>query len=455
MRPWLRVIKWIAGIAAILFVSVVAINLFDEELYPEVAAIVRLDPPAVSEEQNAYFHLIGLAAPESEQAHAAGRKWLAEAMKAQEKALRGEKEEWPRTLALAGKIADLCSRVSDPCIRRVVEHEAAARRTIGAHQLLLRRYRELHHYPRYVEAGDQIHPARPIPSYGAARDAQRIFNIDAALRVLDGEFDAVVQDIVRDIGFSRKALAGSRSIISKMASNALLAHSLLFASELLATYPTKTSAGALKLLNELQPLTEDERRLAVALRAEQRSRWLSYKAISQNSSDQPDTELLTRFDRIWVRLFFLPNATTNWDYRTNGKRGIDLDGAPSTQFDSRPKLKEFTDALSWWDWIYGMRGKVVAAIAPYAPDNEIARMHDLDALVRAVALHAQIVTQGVKDEEIAQFLASSDKRFADPYTGKPMRWDPMERQIFFTPRNNYFIKDRIGGIAGRAGIAIR
>ena len=59
------------------------------------------------------------------------------------------------------------------------------------------------------------------------------------------------------------------------------------------------------------------------------------------------------------------------------------------------------------------------------------RLHDLDAMNRLLGLGAEIIAADVDEEGIAAFVAQSDARFFDPYSGKPMAWDATARQLSF------------------------
>ena len=58
-------------------------------------------------------------------------------------------------------------------------------------------------------------------------------------------------------------------------------------------------------------------------------------------------------------------------------------------------------------------------------------MRDLDARNRMVALAAEIFAQDVATENVAEFVAKSDARFHDPYSGKPMLWDVASKRLSF------------------------
>src|SRR6185295_20120590 len=71
-----KILKWVLnaglavlGIAVVLAGLELLVNsrLFDEAPNPEIAAFMQIEASRVPDEQNAYFQLVGLAAPESAQ----------------------------------------------------------------------------------------------------------------------------------------------------------------------------------------------------------------------------------------------------------------------------------------------------------------------------------------------------------------------------------------------------
>ena len=50
---------------------------------------------------------------------------------------------------------------------------------------------------------------------------------------------------------------------------------------------------------------------------------------------------------------------------------------------------------------------------------------------RLVALQAEVLAANVETGRVAAFVAESDPRFHDPYTGKPMIWNADSKQLGF------------------------
>jgi hypothetical protein len=94
--------------------------------------------------------------------------------------------------------------------------------------------------------------------------------------------------------------------------------------------------------------------------------------------------------------------------------------------------------MRFLDHLYNPVGKILTQVA--APElgedayNRL-RMHDLDAYNRLVGLGVEVLASGVAPDGVAEFVAKSDPRFHDPYTGSPMAWDASVRQLAFTAKS--------------------
>jgi len=458
----------VLGIAAVLAGLALLVNsrLFDEAPHPEIAAFVQFEAPKLPDEQNAYFHLIGLGAPEAEQPHAAGKKWLASVNDAQARRMKGEFVKWPEALGTPAKLPpDLCRPAARSCLTQARDNPDEMRKLVAANERLIARYRATHAYPAYAEPADGLlwDYFYVTPGFSVVLSAQRLFLMDAALRLQQGELKAVLADLGKEIALCRRMLAGSRSLLDKHIANRCLARSALFASEVLGRHREQAGAAGLELQELLQPLTPSERQVGDAIRHDFRGTKLGLEHLMQYPSQPLATDFWT--DKgVWTgswfgRALIQPNATFNHIYHLHkAKHAADM--APVGQLDAALlKAASEVPEPSVWTMFYNPVGKQLVHLftdAEVIPDfsEHIKRMHDLDALVRLVALQAEIVAKGVKDEDMLQFLAATDKRYANPWTGKPMQWDPKARQIYFEPRSKLYQNDKIGGAAGRTGVTL-
>jgi len=457
-----KILKWVLnaglavlGIAVVLAGLELLVNsrLFDEAPNPEIAAFMQIEASRVPDEQNAYFQLVGLAAPESAQPHAAGKQWLAEVNDVQARHLKGDFAKWPAALPGAAYLPqDPCRPEVRSCLAQARANPEEMRKLVAANERLLARYRAAYGYPGYAETAEVFIFEYPLSSFGPILNGQRLFLMDAALRIDRGELQAVIADLGKEIAFSRRMLAGSRTLIGKMIAGRHLNRAVLFAADVLANRREQAGAGARELQSVLQPLTPAERELGDVMR---------YEARLMKTGMEHNLRYPSRYDdagywaESWIgRALLQFNATFNNVYLSYKASQL-ADKAPASQMDAvLSKGKSAIPVPPDWTLFYNPVGKMqVQDMVPNLSEYT-RRMHDLDALVRLVALQAEIVAKSVKDEDVPQFLAAADKLYANPWTEKPMQWDPKARQIYFEPRTQRYRDDKTGGVAGRVSISL-
>jgi hypothetical protein len=110
-------------------------------------------------------------------------------------------------------------------------------------------------------------------------------------------------------------------------------------------------------------------------------------------------------------------------------------GLPWPQFEKEvQRLRETFDYPTKWDISVDPFGSLFLAdyVEGQLKTREMIRqMHIIDGRLRLSTLLVRIIDERIADTDIAQFLESAGPEFFDPFTGKPMRWDPKQRTIYF------------------------
>lgn len=426
-----RLAKWTLGGAAALVLLAVAMNAFDEDVHPEVKAYLEARPPAVPDERNGYFHMLGLAALHGEP-HAAGRQHAQVLAEAQTRAAASPASglEFPEMknlpLPRGEGIARQCGAEAARCLANVRADKAAARKLLAEHALLLERYRALLEYPDYVETYQPRHYKAPIGPFQPLINAQQLFHVQSALRLLEGQALQVAYDLERSLAFSRRMLAGSTTLIGKMLAAAHARRAAQFVAQALPTVARADRKALARFAQALAPLSPAERSFAQAYRAE----LAMFGSITHICSEQEAGA------DAWGAVncyFFQPNATVNRQYFTLHKLLTAMDEAPAQRLDEMRGRLEELGSFPFWSALYNPTGKVLMGVPPQFGSYAV-RVHDVDALFRLVALQAQIGERALKAAEVPAFLAESAARYGDPYSGKPMGWDAERRQLYFEPR---------------------
>jgi hypothetical protein len=108
---------------------------------------------------------------------------------------------------------------------------------------------------------------------------------------------------------------------------------------------------------------------------------------------------------------------------------------PWPQFEKEvQRLRQTFDYPSAWDISIDPFGSLFVAdyVEGQLKTREMIRqMHIIDGRLRLSTLLVRIIDENIADTSITQFLESVGPEFSDPFTGKPMRWDPKQRVIYF------------------------
>ena len=395
-------------------VLVVAANAFDEDVHPEVRAYLEARPPVVADALNGYLRIVALA---------------------------GGAGDLPLPAVPQGN-GDLCAMdAGTPCMREVRAEERAARERLAEHALLLQRYRQLPEYPLYREPPSPADAAARLPAYLRLIAGQKLFHIQSALRIDEGRAIQVAYDLERSLKFSRLMLAGSSTLLGKMIAAAHARRAALFVSQMLPELARADRKALARIAQALAPLTLAERSLVGAHRSE-----LALFAAGLRFCEAD--KLGWHPYRLASCYFFQPNATLNRHYFTAHKLVVAMEKAPTRCFEElRAALDLSSRAVPWWSILYNPVGKLrLGAGSTPARSDHLARVQDVDALFRLVALQALIGAAGIDGEEVPQFLARNAKRYGDPYSGRAMGWDPALRQLYFEPRGTGRVKRFSAGL---------
>jgi hypothetical protein len=422
----------------------IVINLRDEPLAPEAEDFMKTPPAKAAKAENAFYYVVGFEAPPAEDPYKAGVAWLDAVEAIQEKLLSGAEAPWPEQPRGLAKIEAYCFPEKSSCIRWLKE-STEGRPALTDNAAVVARYRRVLSYPAYAETLEPRSYDYPLPRYLAFSNAQRFFLLDIAQRLERGEIDEALAALRDEIAFDRRMLAGSRTLLHKMVAAAALQRTAVFASDALATYREQIGPRAAVLAEALKPLSPEERAITPGLRSE-----VIMAASALEPARWRGEKKAFGVDKVLLRPFYQHRATVNMIYRvTQAWSDVDNAAAP----DIGPafiRAKEAEPQFSVRRAIYNPVGKVLFYNSLPQPTAYFERIHDTDALVRLVALHAEIVAQDVKPDDVAAF----SKRSVNPHTGKPFAWDPTTKQLSFEPRNQHVREQKIGGAANRVAITL-
>ncbi len=455
-----KILKWTGMVILAILVLLPVINAFDEKIAPEVAGLGSVPPAPIAQGENAYFALFGFQAPSGEDMHARGVKMVAEYEKIihadpnsqtipSPDAMLGEKR-----LQFIGGDKDLCRNSPDPhkCLAYYLGRSADTVRVLADNKLMLDRYLRLTGYPHFQETLPPVTATPVILSSSPMRTAHQLLLAKIAMYVKSGKTSDALAMIRRDTVFLRRIAAEGNTLLGKLIAFSFLSADMRALSEIISMQKL-TPADIAVANNILRPLSEQERSLARAFQFEARynRNLLSTMArdgnasILQGPSDPTKSDVpgvVGRWGQPLFRLFFKPNATFN----IAGKTFIDviaLDAMKGPDYMVRLKERrgltaERERSRIRLDMVYNPVGKFIVDAALPGFYGYSSRGHNLDGLVRLVALKVLLKEKAVPDSQVEQLLGTAGPRYADPYTNCPMQWDGKKRCIYFNGMNNDF-----------------
>ncbi|MEQ1774175.1 MAG: hypothetical protein ABL891_10385 [Burkholderiales bacterium] len=423
-----KVLKWIA-IAVLLLVVlpvavVIAINLFDDKIDPQAAALGEPRASAIPETENGYFAVLAIGAPDGADAAAYARAWIAEA-RAAAKENRAEKRDDVKR----AKRPDMCDAIQKPCLAAVQEAAADWTGKIDAYQEDLARYEKLISSRAYEEILD--YPFRldaHLPNYAPVMAAQRAYLVRAALSVQAGKIEEALSSVERDIAFQRLMLGSSRTLIGKMVTVASYTRDLAFLADLLQSRAAELKPHTARLAEMLKPIAPGALRMDAALESE-------FGFVKHGLHNPSATGFMggggSPMESAALHLFYKPNATLNQYYASHTQIMASLRDPPAVLAAEKDKTAPGFGEWKILHFIDNPVGRILLQVGaptfrPYA-----LRLHDLDAYNRLVGLGVEIIAADAGLDGAGEIVAKSDARFHDPYTGKPMAWDAGTRQLSF------------------------
>lgn len=452
MKIAVSVVKWmlfgVLGIAVI----VVVINLFDEELRPEARPYLERGFKTAAEE-NGFFYLRGFSAPLGADPHAVGRKIVAHYEEISRKPSNERRYDdaplhgGPKLdfNDLAKEISALCGWQQSPCLKRYAEQREAVANLAKRGAVLLERYAKLASYPKFEDYVPATFDT-PLPQYSVLVRAGQLRNAQCGNLVQQGRGQECLEMLRQGIRLSRRMLAGARTTIGKAVAVAGLHRDYRLLSEIFSARPELARGGSRaygEMLAPLAPGEKDFSRMVFEMfptlpamlddLREGRGRTLAL--------DSPSDEKPGFFASQMTRLFLKRNATMNFAYQLHRFQmealGLPPEKLLAAQGEYRVKLERMTSLLGHFLSAYNPVGKILMSVAiPDFVDYQL-RAHDLDGFIRLVVLQWQIIEKGVASERIPDFLKSVGEQYADPYTGKPMEWDPQSRSLSFAARDSH------------------
>lgn len=451
VRRMLRIVNAFALVTLALVAGMVGYNAIDEDLTPEARALLAVPAMGAIDDGNAYVAFIGMSAPAGQDTRAWGRK-AAEAYAAQAKPGFQSDDAWKAArkpqLQATKAAADWCKPEARACLALARDSSEASAKLLAepANAELLQRYRRVREIPVYADLYLGTSYLAELPPFQRLTEGATLARIDIALKANAGEFDAALAELEREAAFHRRMAVEGRSIISVLIGSTLVARDLLLLSELIAMGGERLAphrarvqalAGVPVGAGGLKAGAAIESHMAVVFAQQYRAMLRDGGAgpmFSSILSQEP-----SRISSWAASLLVRSNETTNLTAQVHAAESMVLN-APASGFEAaRQQAKAARKVLlerPWYTEIFNFGGKSMVALFTPEYGDYAARLHNLEALRRMVALQAAIAERGAGDAAaIAAFVAGEGaKALPDPYTGAAFAFDGATRLLSFEPK---------------------
>lgn len=467
LRKWMvRIVRGTALVAIFALGLTALANLFDSDLHPDLAAQPAPAGGKPSAADNLYFFTLGFFAPEDDNPQLYGRneffynvsRWRDYRYSTSwyKESFYGEKKL--REIATAVETCRTTTSwrcLEDPEIDHFVPDER-----------LLRRYRRLFTSQAYWEE-EAFAPPQHAMIYGmpGPMTVQPMHLTKVALDYKKGQRVQALKALRRDVGFTRKQLAGVNSSFMFLVAIQMLKRDYLLLSELLSTEDVLSAEEKSEIRKMAVPLTPAELPVARVLDGVSRQRlhvllWThgamtrtadptlldGYRILGENDDLNffPTRSVVYNFalspllkvnESANARYDLVKREKNRWNSRKDG-----FDPSPVSE-DPGLLARTFSSML----FIRNPVGKILMKRDQYdAPSWFMKTALDTDGYIKLVTLKARwrIADEGVGD--FVKFAASQNDLF-DPYTGLPMQWNGMG--FFFSGKDPRALEEGLDAVA--------
>jgi len=437
---------WLLGVCALVLAVWFGINATDEPLSDDARAALTVAPLPAPDRDNGFLDFLVLTAPAEVPAYEAGLERL-KAINNQS----GTGSDYPEPPWGSFK-ADTrlrnCSFGADGsgdargCFD-LATREPWVQEALEAQATLVKRYRVMREKPHFASLIDVKSPEDPLPAYQELLEGDRLVLLGAARRFHAGERREALRELEREAAFYRRMARDANNLIEKMIAFAALDRVALFVAEVARHAPRGDEVVRRGLSSTLVAPTKEELDLAPAFAREMAKQveWMrTRRYIRMSDATWKSLEQWSDERRPWwepVRPYlYRPHQATNW-YVASCRILDAVRERPSTEYfkasdEARARLRELAPGpitrvvFNPAGWRHPLFGTCESA-------DYFGRAHGRAGVQTLVRLLVNLRAMGItQPQDVAAALAGPlGQAHTDPFTGKPMRFDPQTATIGF------------------------
>lgn len=445
-------LKWI-GYGSLTLVGAIGLSwvlIPDEALDPEAAGFVAQAavPPSA---KNGSFLLWGFDASPELDPHQVGRQIVSaqDRLASAQKGFQTFKVEdylGASPLVFAKDTKPLCDVEHENCLLAYQKMASVVDQELAARTVYLERYKKLRNYEEFAVANSKITEETPLSTLRPVLRVSELVNAQVALSMRsNSKQEAALTELAADIDLWRKILRSNDLLITQMFASQALHRKYRLVSEILNAYPEIATRYPALMQTLTKPIPVAEASIVAAVKAEARVNlqflWdiaLEKRLSNRWSLDRTNPDLA---EPIALGIAYQPHASINAAYGAYREVVTHLSKSPKEMLESDEALKKSLaerTKLSPDALFYNFAGRF--GIRDGYPDMSkyAFRLVDLVGLSRLVDLQRQLITAKIAADKIPMAVAASGQDVHNPYTEKPMQWDPMSKQLSFPPQGKRY-----------------
>jgi len=417
----------IGFITLVLFIN---LSIFDEELDPEIVELLKPTPEPPPYD-NAYYALWGIGAAPDRDMMDSG---IAFVKRYNQNLIETKKEkvtdqDYIDTLGakhfgslLLKEYPNCRARTEHGCLSKI--NKILSKNPISDPDMLLmfERYDSMIKLPT-TKYSIKLTPASPLPYYGLVMQLGLLKKVSV---YQSSDSAAFLEQINRDIKFWKMMLIKDEVLLGKMVSVAAIWNNVQLLSEYIKLHELSGQDKDL-ILDMIQSLTKEELDIGTSFDSE----FASYNHVFLVYLK--DEFFISQNSYLAITPFLQTNSTLNTYFKKYFKPSKTLSKMPLHRF-----IQYFNKCKGenpiWSECIknnistpnilnptsyYNLAGKIIMPILAINFESYVARVHDLNTMIRLVNLQLSLKT--VDKELIPQAIKESE--FNNPYTNKPMDYD--------------------------------
>ena len=431
----------LVGLGVAVYLVIVVINWRDRE--PSATAVQFAKEygarAAVPDSDNGFIYVMGFGVPQGDSPFQMGLKrvaWLQDSSRLAH--LDPASDPMGKSFeaidvhaAAIQKFIDACRFGGPACVGAFQNGNELLEQWQASESWALPRYLELIRYRSWLEAVP-FNPEAPLPPYGLVVDGQMLLFLDAKALSERGDYAGVKNLLEQDLGFWRKVLESTDTLISKMIATASIDRNFELGSLVLREIPPEHVLSAMPAGWSV-PISESERSMRRSLVGE----WMYMSGVIRQSNaasaalanESFVSKLRARLGSPLYRLQDTVNRNAEYLLQMSELLSAPLDHYENAVNQTAALAERTSREVIPPHSLYNMVGQVLLGMGAYDFGRYARRVSDLEGVRRSAVLAATL--RGEKTGMAEGGAAVSASALREPYHNRPFEWVQADRAVVF------------------------